>query len=235
MRYFRLCLLVSTLIASSGWAGTVLRFASVENAYIQKISEAVVQTAYGQMNIVIEVDWQPPARALVSSNSGRLDGELSRIDELSATYPNLVRVGIPVNFIEATVFKSRSKKSILTWEDLATKRVGMVTGVKFAENALAALPAVKVSSYDSLFKMLQSDRFDYVVAPRTVGMAYLRQSGDQLLDYQFPPLERIPLYHYLHEDNRHLVPALESVLQKMTQTGEIERIREAWLKKLGEE
>jgi hypothetical protein len=41
-----------------------------------------------------------------------------------------------------------------------------------------------------------------------------------------PPLEHIPLYHFLHERHRGLVPQVEKVLREMQGSGELERVRQ---------
>ena len=41
-----------------------------------------------------------------------------------------------------------------------------------------------------------------------------------------PALEHIPLYHYLHERHRELVPRVEKAMREMEASGELERVRQ---------
>ena len=47
-----------------------------------------------------------------------------------------------------------------------------------------------------------------------------------------PALERIPLYHFLHQRHRELVPKVEKVIRDMQASGELERVRQHAMAKL---
>lgn len=47
-----------------------------------------------------------------------------------------------------------------------------------------------------------------------------------------PPLERIVLYHFLHERHRDLVPKVEQAVRSMQASGELERVRRQTMDKM---
>jgi polar amino acid transport system substrate-binding protein len=47
-----------------------------------------------------------------------------------------------------------------------------------------------------------------------------------------PPLEHIPLYHFLHERHRELVPRVGQVIRDMQSRGELERLRHQLMEKM---
>lgn len=91
------------LQASASPAPTALLLSS--SADIEsRVSQAVMKEAYKQLDISVSITELPAERALIESNAGRSDGEVNRIDDLEANYPNLVRVPVSVTRIEAVVF-----------------------------------------------------------------------------------------------------------------------------------
>ncbi len=44
-----------------------------------------------------------------------------------------------------------------------------------------------------------------------------------------PPLQRVFIYHYLHQQHRALVPRIEAVLRDMEADGELVRLRERFV------
>ena len=47
-----------------------------------------------------------------------------------------------------------------------------------------------------------------------------------------PALEHIPLYHFLHERHRELLPRIEKVVREMQASGELERVRQQAMAKM---
>lgn len=47
-----------------------------------------------------------------------------------------------------------------------------------------------------------------------------------------PPLERLPLYHYLHEKHKDLVPKVDEIIRDMAESGELDDLREEFIKTL---
>ena len=50
-----------------------------------------------------------------------------------------------------------------------------------------------------------------------------------------PPLQHVPLYHFLHVKHQDLVPRVEELLRAMAASGELEQIRARAVKALTEE
>ncbi len=47
-----------------------------------------------------------------------------------------------------------------------------------------------------------------------------------------PSLQKIDLYHYLHQKNKDLVPKIDAVLQEMAENGELESLRAKFAEEL---
>jgi polar amino acid transport system substrate-binding protein len=84
--------------------------------------------------------------------------------------------------------------------------------------------------------MLDADPFDLIVTDLFSGLVAVRKLNLQARIHPLsPPLERIDIYHYLHERHRDLVPKVGKVIEEMTASGELARLREQLVKQVLDE
>lgn len=188
---------------------------------------AILKKAYAGIGYSL-IKWNlPVARSLVESNAGRIDGEVHRIKAIEDEFPNLIRVTIPINILEGMAVSCSKSLPVNGWASLTPYRVGVQTGIRFAEIGTRDLPNVThMPSQGKLFDMLFSKRLDVVIADRQDAYHQtLRKQGKCIYIHE-PPLTSAPLYHYLHKKHAALVPALTKILQNMRDSGEMDRIRE---------
>jgi ABC-type amino acid transport substrate-binding protein len=89
------------------------------------------------------------------------------------------------------------------------------------------------TSLENMIKMLDADRFDVMVTDLFSGLVAVRKLNLQARIYPLsPPLERIHIYHYLHERHRDLVPKVGKVIAQMEASGELAALREALVKRV---
>jgi len=205
-----------------------LRFSVVEGAVNMQVSERVLTEAYQRLGMGFELEAYPGVRSLRSADNGFVDGELSRQGGLEKTHPNLLRVPVAINQLEAVVFTKGLAFRVHGWASLKPYRVGIRRGVAFAENgtAGAGITAQTVDGVGQLFRLLMADRVDLVVLARMNGLEAVEALGATDIHPLDPPLESFPLFHYLHMSHRDLVPKLTAVLKQMAQEGRIRQIRE---------
>lgn len=213
-------------------AGEKLVFTSVQDAYIQRISEAVLKEAYGRLNISFETSWQPAKRALKIVGSGLSDGEISRVSAIGKIYPELIKVSVPVNYLEGMVYSKNKNLIINGWESLEPYKIGVGRGIKFAEMGTNGMNVLKVNGFTSLFKMLEKNRVDVIVAPRVIGLYQIASSGIEGVIANEPPVIKLNQYHYLNKKHKKLALQLEKVLKGMQEEGKIDAIRAAYVNEL---
>ncbi len=86
---------------------------------------------------------------------------------------------------------------------------------------------------DNMVRMLDAERFDVMVTDLFSGLAAVKKLNLQARIYPLsPPLERIHIYHYLHERHRDLVPEVGKVIAQMEASGELAALREALVKQV---
>ena len=88
------------------------------------ISEVITRKAYKRIGIDVEILKVPGERALRMANSGKADGEVQRIDGISANYHNLISVRPAINYTQGTAF-TRSKTFVVEgWNSLRPYKIG---------------------------------------------------------------------------------------------------------------
>jgi hypothetical protein len=93
------------------------------------------------------------------------------------------------------------------------------------------MPRVEAAgTMDQLMLMLAAERVDVAVNDLFSGVLVNRRLGlDGALRPLSPPLERILLYHFLHESHRDLIPRLEEAMRQMEPAARWLRITERML------
>lgn len=209
-----------------------LVFSSLEGAYPQIISEAVLKKAYAKIGVEFSVDWLPPKRSLMLADAGITDGELSRIEASIEYCSNLIMVKTPVNFIDGVVFSKSATVEVNGWKSLQPYLIGINKGTIFAEQGTKGMNIQFASSFKSLFKMLDKDRVDLIVAPKSIGLYQIAKHRLQGIVVNQPRLVRLNLYHFLHRRHAGLAIELEEVLKRMHDNGQIEAIRNQFIAEL---
>jgi len=205
-----------------------LRLARVENIPDQLVGSAILEAVYRRLDLAVEFVDMPAKRALMESSQGRVDGEVQRVLDVGREYPTLLAVQPPINYIEPAVFAKRVDFPVTGWNALAPYSIGIVRGVGSSERGTRGMARVEaVTSIDQLMEILANDRIDVAVSDRFSGLLVLRRRHlETKIRTLAPVLEHIPLYHFLNERRRELVPRVGRIIQAMAASGELERLRE---------
>lgn len=191
-----------------------------------RIATRVMTEAYKRIGLTMHLRRLPAERALVTANAGEVDGELIRKDEISRTYPNLIKVPISIMTIDFVVFTRAKRFSVNGWESLIPYRVGYRLGIPLIKNNLVkGTKSEAVTTLDQAFKKLCLGRNDVVVDTRFGGLMKLKQMEMQNIVVLEPPLIASPQFHYLHVQNLRLLEPLTTALQKMEKEGLLQEIQ----------
>lgn len=233
----KLIILSFILFAINSLADTdkPLQFALIHDTPDQMIGAEVLKVAYKRLGIPIKIISMPGKRALIQSSNGRLDGEVHRIFEIGFSYPNLIRVPTPINFIEPTVF-SIKKFTVTDCAGLKDYHIGRVRGIRHVELCTRDMKKIKVVNHSyELMQVLNDREVDIAITARLNGVLQIKKLGFTKVHALTPALGREPLYHYVHKKNRALVPIVNKVLIEMKESGELEQIREIVVKRMEKE
>jgi ABC-type amino acid transport substrate-binding protein len=221
-------------MAAIAQPATTLRLARLEAIPDQYVGGELLKAIYAKLGIQVELVDMPAKRALLESSAGRLDGEVQRVIGVASEYPSLLPVRPPINYIEPSAFTRGLEFPVQGWESIAAYELGIVRGVGSSERGTAGMARVEaVGNMDQLMQMLAAGRIQVAVNDRFSGILVTRRLRlDPAVRPLSPPLERIPVHHFLHEQHRELVPRVEQAVQQMESSGELPRLRQALMDKM---
>jgi polar amino acid transport system substrate-binding protein len=201
-----------------------IRYPTKKDAFHDAAS-IILKEAYQAIGIDVVYKPIPSARALLMSNSGKIDGELVRIAKINQTFRNLVR--IPVSFISAEqmAWTVKDKNIIINgWNSLRPYRIGFHKGYKAAENGTKWMNVEVVSEAKQAFKMLNLGRIDVAIANKFTGLSIIKTFALDNIKMLDPPVQVEPLYHFLNKKHKALVPKVAMELLKMKINGRVQVI-----------
>ncbi len=204
----------------------------IKDAVNSEISYIVLKEAYQKLGMELIYKPLPGARALHTSNSGEVDGELFRIVNIQKEYTNLIPVPTPINVLQGIVFSKEKDFVVNGWNSLEPFKIGIQIGIKFVERGAIGMNTIAVDTNEQVFKMLDSGRVDIAVVAFTNGVKTLRKLNLTNIRALSPAVQEYPLYHYLHIKNKHLIPKLDAILKEMDASGRISKIRKDVIIKL---
>ncbi|MGM9486141.1 substrate-binding periplasmic protein [Ideonella sp. YS5] len=210
-------------------AQTVVRISRLENVPDQFLGGEMLVAIYKRLGITVEFVDLPAKRSLLESSEGRVDGEVQRILAVQEQYPTLLAVQPSFNSIEPAAFvRSGVTLRVDGWKSIAQHSIGIVRGVGSSERGTQGMASVQpVTTMENLMQSLDAGRFDVAVNDRFSGLLVIRKLGlEGKVQPVDPPLEHIPLHHFLHERHRDLVPKVGQVIRTMQASGELERVRQ---------
>jgi ABC-type amino acid transport substrate-binding protein len=197
----------------------------VRNADVPSAINAILLKAiYKKAGYELKVTPMPAARATVEAEGGAVDGEVNRVAAYATAHPNLIRVDPPISIWKISAFYKNSKQlSINGREDLKKYSLAHVRGLKGAEDLVEGATRVSLlATSEQLLKFLEQDRVEVIVDGQSQIKLYTERLG--IKDLAQVELTRTPLYHYLHEKNRSLVPVISGIVKKLSDSGELARM-----------
>jgi hypothetical protein len=166
-------------------------------------------------------------RAPALSSAGDVDGEIQRVAAVAQQYPTLLQLKPAINYIEPAVFTTGLEFAVDGWNSIKEYEVGIMRGIGSSEAGASGMSKVqRATSLEEFVRMLDRGRFDLLVTD--LFSEIRRERLDSHVRPLLPPLERIHIYHYLHERHRALVPQVEAVLGEMADSGELGSCAPSW-------
>lgn len=198
-----------------------------------KFLNLIYTEAFRRLGITFVYGQYPAKRCSLLSDSGKVDGELSRIYSYNEIHPNVIRVEEPhwtSGFIAVAAAPSLNLDG---WESLkhTDYMVNYRRGIKGCETNLpkVVIPAnlERVNSVTQGYKKLLRGRSDLFVGAELNIMSVL--GADEFKHSKLRiagVMEQFTAHVFLHKKHKALVPRLESVLRDIKREGLYEKYRE---------
>ena len=139
-------------------------------------------------------------------------------------YPNLIKVPVAVDNVEFTVYSlSGAQYQFSKWEDMAGLRLGYRWQNEYIANNIYRARAgslVRLNDIDELWASLRNGETDAVILPRLSHYENRFPQGVKRVGV----VERQPVYTYVNNMHRYLVPLLEKAYTEMLADGAIASI-----------
>ncbi len=220
-------LTLTLFLTKISYAQSILVFAQIQNTPDQMVGAEILKVIYSKIGIKIEMMDMPGKRALNESSAGRVDGEVHRIFKIGEDYLTLLRIPTPINYIEPSVFSKKHNFEITDCSALNDYNIGIVRGVRHAELCTSGLENVKIFNNSiKMMELLDANRIDIAITARINGLMLSKRMKLDSIHPLSPPLNRMLVYHYVHEKHKDLVLKLDKVIIEMQNSGELEMLRD---------
>ena len=197
---------------------------------IEQLSE-VYSTILSQMGFGFEYKNLPAKRASIASNSGEVDGELTRVYSYNDTFTNLVRVEEPNHQIVFAAYAVDPTLSFNGWESLKGYHVDCRRGVIMCtQNVSKVTKMSETNTIEQLVWRLLNGFSDATIRNAEPFDAYMKSDAFIQFDkkkqiHKAGVMEIITAHAFLHKKHKSLIPKISASLKKMKRTGEYQRIR----------
>lgn len=218
-------------VVVSANADNRLVLGGIEKSINHKICATILWEIYEGMGYQVDFKVLPARRSLILSNLGKIDGEVQRIDGISKTQENLVKVPVPIFQLLGSAYSINKDLSIRGWESLRPYKIGIRRGLRYAEVGTEGMNRIFASSEQSLIHMLKLGRIDILVSNTHVVRYHLKNQNDKTIIELKPPVVTLPLYHYLHKQHQELVDKVGAKIQQMKENGRLQEIHQTVLNK----
>ena len=149
----------------------------------------------------------------------------SQTDGLHLQYPNLVKVPVPIDYVEFTAFtRSGDSYEFSNWKDIFGLRLIFRWQNIYVANHAEQTGASKImiaNELQELWDALLNNEADVTILPRVINF-----------DFKIPPgikktsvIDRIPCYTYVNKDYAYLVPQFEKAYNELLGGGSLEGIK----------
>lgn len=205
----------------------------VKNSFMGKWLEMIYTEAYKRLGFKIDYKGYPAKRASLLSDSGEVDGEISRVATYGKDHPNMIKVEEPHLYASFDAYGVDPTIKLDGWDSLkgTNYKVNYRLGVTLVEAKLPlVLPKSNLESVNSiesgllktilkrgdLFIDLGSNIEEAIITTESLKNSQLRKVGT---------METIPAHSFLHKKNKDLAIDLSKVLTQMKAEGLVERYR----------
>lgn len=202
--------------AAKGTLPRVLVLSYSNHPTVQKYYLPIVQQAYQNLGIEIQLVEAAPERFIQLYQQGKIDGDIARIDALSQLLPQLVLVR---QLDRMQVSYHCSAAVPCSAADINDPNLLIFTPVVKTARQLIKLQVLaktyEVNSWQQLLDLYQQKKVDRFLMVDGARFHTTLQASPQRFEIAHRPL---PFYHVLHHQHRQLAPLVAEQIEKVLAT-----------------
>ena len=229
-----LCWICSLCLwAALGAHAQALQVGRIADSALEDLGERVMREASRRTGIAMHFQNLPLQRALAMVSRGEIDADLLRTKYAQGTFPNLIRLNVPVFTNHYAAYGRTADIRAMDREAVRRVSFGVPQGMGGARKLVEGLKVGEGLTYAALFDMLDAGHFDVVVMPYMDAEFQLRQARPPAV-YVWPRYwGSVPLYFVLNKKHQALVAPLEQALAQMEHEGVVRHYYAEMLKARG--
>lgn len=182
----------------------------------------VMTQVYANLGLELRIVEFNHRSSLVAANEGLLDGQLGRVVEVEAQYPNLIRIPVPIFDFSLQLVAKCADCQLDSLE-----KVVVADGYQAIESYLTNHPfnqqLFKVKSISTQLNLLSQHKVDGALILDFHIPAELKTRYKQ--EWVFTNLDTFSVYHYIHKKHAPLAAELEKELQRLTDNGTLAQLK----------
>ncbi|WDD99801.1 transporter substrate-binding domain-containing protein [Thalassomonas actiniarum] len=182
----------------------------------------LIMQAYEDIGYRAEIVPMPAKRAMHEALHGDwVDAAVGRVELAGELLNNYIRIPVPIGVAEIFVYFREDAfdelADISSWSGLSRYKVASLRGFIISSQNLAKhrVDFQQVTYARQAFEMLLRKHVDLVVLPRRMADRVLNQDEFKQVKGSTNSLDKQPVYHYLHQKHKALVPALTLSLSRL--------------------
>lgn len=200
-RTYRAMLVCMLLLFCHSAFGKIYTISISDTGNVLRSCVDFVEQAYRAKSIDYELVPFSLSRSLKAVNEGVLDAEMCRIDDMTEEYPNLIKVNVPIANMKVLALWLNDNVEVSQVADLKRYKVGGIRGMKALEKYSDQFEITLTKRFSELEKLLEEGFVDVMITSDLQ-----KKNNPKMQEFI---LETYPMYHYLHQSNKQLVPILE--------------------------
>ena len=211
-------------------AGEKLVFATHTPPPLSLYLHEVIQEALKPYSIKVQTIQIPGNRVISQVNSGRIDGDLSRvinfkeISDIDSSNYLLVNEPLVLTEIVMITLANKNIDQPITWTTVNQGSVAFLRGSKTVRKHINPENRIAVSSNTNVLKMVANKRVNSAIMFSSVANSLLDQSPElrSKLMIHKPAVDSFHLFTYLNKKHAELIPKLELSLKQLKNKGFLE-------------
>lgn len=189
-------------------------FSLASNTKGPRYAQGLIGKALAEHGYALELRFFPGKRSIAQLNSGLIDGDMLRLQDLSKGFEGIIRVDEPLTYACVLFYRLKSYAAPKASESV---RIGVISGAAAGDTAvLNRWPSAELVGYESLkqaAQLLMSERIDMLAvaaSQRSQLLAAVRRSV-VLQDV----LKLMPTHMHVHRSHEQLAKSLAVSIKRL--------------------
>jgi polar amino acid transport system substrate-binding protein len=215
--FIPICIVFSGNVSASN---DVFRISTIQQVDTFQDTVDIVIQAYKNIGIDAHIIKMPAKRALLEAeHNNTIDAELGRVEGAVEDLPNHIMIPVPLITLSAYSYSTSQYAHISDWKSLKEYEIVTIRGFIGIIRQLEKkdLSVKLVDTIAQAIELVNAGRVDMAVLPELLAQGILKDEQYSQIQRSNTLSIRVPIYHFIHEKHKNLVPELTRSFEKLLQ------------------